>query len=358
MKKIALLLPFLALFFWSHAQPVTLPPVSKKASVAEWIGLTKVEVEYHRPGVKGREGMIYGKNALVPYDGGDPAPWRAGADENTTVFFEHDVLIEGKPLPAGKYGFFIALQEENLWTLIFSKNYWSWGAYFYDSSEEALRISAIPTECEPAEWLEYRFVNQTDNSADIEMRWERKKVQFTVQVDVHAITMENINRQLEGGNGFTWEGWNSAAQYCLNSGKDLEKGLEWANTSLNASIGGEKNFSTLSTKAQLLEKMSRGNEAKPIMEEAIELGTMRELHFYGRSLLDQGKTEKALEIFELNRAKNPLDNFTTYVGLGRGYMAAGKYKEAAGYFRMAAPNAPQGQSRFYEDLAKQCEDKL
>lgn len=357
MKRTILLFPFLALFLISHAQPVILPPLSKRAAVAEWIGLSKVEIEYHRPGVKGREGNIYGENGIVPYDGGNPAPWRAGADENTTISFEDNVIIQGKPLPAGKYGFFIAL-EESRWTLIFSKNYWSWGAYFYDTAEEALRVEVVPEACEPAEWLEYRFVNQTDNSADVEMRWERKKIRFTVEVDVHAVTMQRMERELEGGKGFTWDGWNSAAQYCLQSGKDLDKGFAWANRAADPALFGEKNFTTLSTKAQYLEKLGRAHEAKPLMEEALTLATMVEMHFYGRSLLDQNKAQQALEIFELNRAKNPMDNFTTYVGLGRGYMAVGKYKEAAAYFRMAAPNAPQGSSGMYEDLARQCEAKL
>lgn len=357
MKTFFLLLGITGLVCTMQAQPVITPPISKKAQVAEWIGLTKVQIEYSRPGVKGREGKVFGNDGIVPIDGGNPTPWRAGANENTVITFEDDVQINGKPLKAGSYGFHIALFDDQ-WVLIFSKNYWSWGSYFYESQEEALRVSAIPETCELVEWLEYRFVNQTDASADVEMAWEHKKVRFTVGVDVHAVAMQRIERELDGLKGFSWEGWNSAAQYCLQSGKDLEKGLTWANVSLNPNQGGEHNFTTLSTKAQILEKLGRNNEARPIMEEAINVGNMRELHFYGRSLLNQGQAEKALEVFELNRVKNPLDNFTTFVGLGRGYMAIGKYKEAAGYFRMAIPNAPPDQAHFYEDLAKDCESRL
>ncbi|MBK6623144.1 MAG: DUF2911 domain-containing protein [Saprospirales bacterium] len=357
MKKVLSLLPILFLCFWIQAQPVSLPTVSKKAAVAEWIGLTKVEIEYHRPGVKGREGNIYGENGIVPYNNGKPMPWRAGADENTIISFDDEVLIEGKALPAGKYGFFIAMTE-NQWTLIFSKNHWSWGAYFYDPADDALRVNVAPMEGEHVEWLEYRFVNQTDRSADVEMSWESRKVQFTVEVDLHTTTMRRIERELEGGKGFTWDGWNSAAQYCLLSGKDLEKGLAWVNNSIDPNQGGQKNFTNLSTKSQLLEKLGRANEAKPVMEEALTMATMIEMHFYARSLIDQNRAQEALKMFELNRAKNPMDNFTTYVGLGRGYMAVGKYKEAAGYFRMAAPNAPPGQNTAYEDLARQCEEKM
>jgi tetratricopeptide (TPR) repeat protein len=355
MKKIAFILLSLGLLTGLQAQPVTLPSPSKKAMVAEWIGLTQVKIEYHRPGVRGREGQIYG--GIVPIDGGNPIPWRAGADENTTISFEDDVLINGKSLKAGKYGFHIALFEDQ-WVLIFSNNHWSWGSYFYDSREEALRVGVQPMECDHVEWLEFRFVNQTDNSADIQMAWERKMVRFTVEVDVYATVLERIEKELDGIKGFSWEGWNSAAQYCLQAGKDLDKALIWAEVSLNPNQGGERNFTTLSTKARILEKLGRNKEAEPIMTEAIAMANMRELHFYGRTLIDQGQPEKALEIFELNRTKNPLDQFTTFVGLGRGNMAAGNFKEAAAYFRKAAPNAPSGQERFYEDLAKQCEEKM
>ncbi|MCB0581613.1 MAG: DUF2911 domain-containing protein [Phaeodactylibacter sp.] len=336
----------------AQAQFVTTPPASKKAMVAEWIGLTKVKIEYHRPGVKGREGEVYGENAVVPY--GASMPWRAGADENTTMYFEHDVTINGQPLAAGKYGFHI-LPTAGEWTLIFSKNNWSWGSYNYDQSEDALRVKAKPADLpESVEWLEYRFVNQTDNSADIELRWEKKKVQFTVATDVYAVTRASMEAELDGMLGFTWQGWNSAANYLLTADKDMETALAWADNAVNNT----KNFSTLSTKAQILEKLNRTADAKTAMEEAVPLATMTELHFYARSLIQQEKPEEAMKIFRMNREKNPNDNFTTLVGLARGNMALGNYKDAANYFRKAAPNAPQGQQEIYEGLAKQCEEKM
>src|SRR5580692_5623300 len=107
---------------------LTAPPGggNKKASVSEMIGITNVTVSYHRPRVKGREGQIWGKLVHVGYaDLGigtsKEAPWRAGANDNTTIEFTDDVMIEGHALPAGKYGFFIAYGPDEC-TLIFSKN--------------------------------------------------------------------------------------------------------------------------------------------------------------------------------------------------------------------------------------------
>src|SRR5690349_23801806 len=127
MKKMIVCLLALAFAACSFAQiPLTVSPSggNKKASVSERIGLTDITIHYDRPGVKGREGKIWGQ--LIPVGYIDPgfgssksSPWRAGANENTTIEFSHDVTIEGQPIKAGRYGFFIAY-DPNESTLIFS----------------------------------------------------------------------------------------------------------------------------------------------------------------------------------------------------------------------------------------------
>jgi Protein of unknown function (DUF2911) len=126
----------LAFAVFVEAQLTTTPRGgNKKASVSEQIGITDVIIHYSRPGVKKRDGHIWGE--LIPvgytelgYGIKKPAPWRAGANENTTIEFTTDVRIEGQELPAGKYGFFIAYDPGEC-TLIFSKNSTSWGNFFY-----------------------------------------------------------------------------------------------------------------------------------------------------------------------------------------------------------------------------------
>ena len=338
------------------AQNIKTPPPSKQATVIEWVGLTKVAIDYHRPGVKGREGKIFG-GTVVPYDGGNPIPWRAGANENTTLDFEHDVTINGQPLASGKYGFHI-IPAENDWTLIFSKNNHSWGSFFYDQSEDALRIQVKPTTCEFTEWLSYDFVNQTDNSADISLRWEKTQVSFTVGVDVYSVTLAGIEEQLEGINGFNPQTYAAAAQFCLAADKNLDKAQLWAERSMDPNFGGQKTFNTISTQALVLDKLGKSTEADAAFNEALSMGTMTELHFFGRQYIQNGKPKKAMMVFEKNREQNPEDKFTTLVGLARGNMAIGEYKTAAKNFRLAAENAPQGQAAFYEDLAKDCESKI
>ncbi|MCR9286358.1 MAG: DUF2911 domain-containing protein [Bacteroidetes bacterium] len=358
MKKFTTIFSAVAfLCTFANAQFVNTPPASKKAAVTEYIGLSKIHISYHRPGVKGREGKVYGNPNLVPYDG-QPTPWRAGANDNTIMYFGDDVQINGQDLPAGKYGFHIIPRESGDWTLIFSNNNWSWGSYAYDEAEDALRVNAKASDCDHVEWLTYEFINQTDNSADIRLSWESKSVTFSVSTDLHATTMKHIESEIEHLKGFSWQGLNSAAQFAMNDESTLEKALGWADQASGNGFGAQKNFQTLSTKAQILDKMGKSDEAKTIMEKALALGSITDLHFYARSLIQAKKPKEALEIFEMNAKKNPDDNFTIFVGLARGNMAIENYESAAKYFKKAAPNAPQGQEQAYMDLAKQCEQKM
>jgi len=112
-------------------QNLTQPRASQQASVSQRVGLTDITINYHRPGVKGRE--IWGK--LVPYD----QIWRAGANENTTISFNTRVKINGKEVPGGKYGLHMIPTEKN-WTIILSKDNAAWGSFFYDESHDQMRF--------------------------------------------------------------------------------------------------------------------------------------------------------------------------------------------------------------------------
>src|SRR5688500_5710229 len=155
------------------SQVISLPPSgdNQKASITQHIGsLVKVTVNYSSPDVNRRTGKIWG--TLIPYGLTDlgfglrePAPWRAGANENTTITFSHDVMVEGKPLAAGKYGLHLIVEETGPWTWIFSKNNSAWGSYFYTAKEDALRVQVSPKENTFTEWLTYTFTDRQPDAA-------------------------------------------------------------------------------------------------------------------------------------------------------------------------------------------------
>jgi len=321
--------------------PLTVLPSggNKKAVSGEQIGLTKVVINYDRPGVKGREGKIWGQLIPVGYSdqgfgNSKAAPWRAGANENTTMEFSTDVKIEGQSLAAGKYAFFIAY-DPNESTLIFSKNFTSWGSFFYNEKEDALRVKVKPVATDRSvEWLKYDFLNETENSATIALSWEKLMISFKVEVDYVQSQLESFHRELRTDRGFLWESWNQAAQWCLQRNVNLNEALLWADSATSTSFGGDKSFQAASTKAQLLDKLGRSDEASVLMKKMLPTASMFEIHGYGRSLIAQKKPKEALEIFKMNYDKNP-NQMTTLVGLVRGYSANGDYKTALDYANKA-----------------------
>jgi Flp pilus assembly protein TadD len=336
----------------ASAQSVTLPPSgnNQKASVTQHIGLVTVTIDYSSPrvvspGGADRRGKIWG--GLVPWGIHDlgfndrRGPWRAGANEQTVFTVSHPVKVQGQPLPAGRYGLHM-LAAEGEFTVIFSKNSTSWGAFTYDEAEDALRVASVPEKAPFREWLTYEFVERKPNRATVALEWEELRVPFTVEVDdPAALYVENLRKELRGAPGFTWQAWNAAAQYSLQENRNLEEALRWAENAVSQPFVGQENFTTLSTKAQILEKLSRGKEAGEVMAKALDLpgAQAAEIHMYGRRLLTAGRKDEALAVFQKNQ-KRFGDAWPVHVGLARIHSAMGDYKTALKHAEIALRQAP------------------
>ena len=336
----------------AFAQTVTLPPNgdNQRSEVTQQIGLVKVSIEYsspdvHAPNGDDRRGRIWG--GLVPYGIHDlgfnnrKGPWRAGANENTVFTVSHPVKIDGKPLAAGRYGLHMIAGPTD-WTLILSKNSTAWGSFTYDEAEDALRVTVKPEKAPYREWLTYDFIDRRPDRATVALAWEELRVPFTITVDDMAgLYIANLRNELRGGAGFNWQNWNTAAQYCLQVNKNLDEALSWSEYSISTPGVGQANFTTFSTKAQILEKLSRTAEAEKVMASAIALPTAQavEIHQYGRRLLAQHRTKDAMAVFQKNAERFP-DQWPVHVGLARGYSAMGDYKTALKHAEIAFGQAP------------------
>ncbi|NHF60087.1 DUF2911 domain-containing protein [Flavobacteriaceae bacterium TP-CH-4] len=340
----AMMLFFVGLLFFStetNAQ-LTLPTGSQKASVTQTIGISEVTITYFRPSVRDRE--IWG--SLVPYGMNNlgfgtakESPWRAGANENTVITFSHDAQIEGQPLPAGTYGLHMIVNEDDSATVIFSKNSTAWGSYFYDPSEDALRVDVQTTETPHTEQLTYSFVNVEPRAAVVALDWEKKRIPFTVEFDVTNIVLTDIREKLQSSPGFNRQTWEQAANFALNNGGDLDEALGWVDAAIEGQFFSQKNFTNLAIKARILEKQGKTAAADAVMEEAMALGTVFEIHGYGRQLIAQGQKEKAMEVFKKN-AKMHKGSWPVDFGLARGYAAMGNYKTALKHLKIAEGRAP------------------
>jgi len=352
MKKIILVLAIT--FFCSEVSiaqygsgGLHLPYESQKASVSQTIGLTEIGITYHRPAVKGRK--IWGE--LVPYSNGVPIPWRAGANENTTISFSTDVTIEGKPLAAGTYGLHM-IPAETEWIIIFSKNNSSWGSFSYDQKEDALRVTVKPVAADFAEFLTYEFAGPQPNKVTAQLHWEKLKAGFTIEVNTHEIVLSSIRKELRNTPGFTWRGYDDAASYCNDENIDLEEGLTWA----NRAVASEENFNDLQTLSEIQKKLWKADESEKSMQRAMLIAKPMELNGYGRQLLRDKKTDEAMKIFEVNLKQHP-EHWIVYAGIARGYEAKGDIKKAIGNMKTALEKAPESSKPGILGILKQWESK-
>ncbi|UTW65873.1 DUF2911 domain-containing protein [bacterium SCSIO 12643] len=340
----------------AFAQKITSPPSgdNQKASVTQYMGFVEVTITYNSPDVHGpkgedRTGKIWGE--LVPYgtknlhfgysSEENPSPWRAGANENTTISFSEDVLINGNRLEAGTYGLFMEPGEKE-WVIIFSKNSTSWGAYFYKKSEDALRITVTPKKTDFHEFLTYEFTERKLESCKAWMKWEHLGVNFKVEIpDVTELYLNKMRQELRSDAGFQWQNWVTAANFCVQNKTNLDEALTWATVAIEGKYVGEVNFTTLQTKGLVLLAMGDYEKASAYILKAVKHPTASsgKVHQFGRGLIKKGYNELAMEVFKANYKKNN-GAWPTNVGMARGYSALGQYSTAAKYVKKALKIVP------------------
>ncbi|MEW6212383.1 MAG: DUF2911 domain-containing protein [Acidobacteriota bacterium] len=224
-----------------------LPRESPPAKVSQTVGVTEIAISYHRPALKDR--TI--ETNYLPFG----KVWRAGANEATTISFSTDVTIEGKPLAAGTYGLFM-IPGKTEWTVIFNKTSKQWGAFTYDETKDALRVTVAAQAGENVNRLQYSFPVVTDNTAQAMMQWGTIRIPFTISVDLEKTA------SAKALTSFDWSaGW-FAADFFYQRKTNLEEALRW----INASIAMNENPSNLFLKAKILAEMGRHEEAIQIAE--------------------------------------------------------------------------------------------
>jgi len=316
---------------------VTLPRTSPRAQFSQTFGITTVTIDYGAPKVKAgnndRTGKIWGQQ--VPYDyqkinfaGQGEIPWRAGADENTTIHFSTDVKIDGQPLAAGTYGLHMAIHKDNTATLIFSNNTTSWGSFWYHEKDDALRVK-VDTEDIPFEnVLNYRVTELDGLYARFALSWEKKRIAFNVEANTLDLMADNLEKELYGSVGFGWQGKFQAARYLARYNHRMDLAEKW----LNESITAQKNFQNMFLKSTILFQKGDKEALAAILDEASQLADINELNQLGYTLMQNQMLDKAVEYFELNVKRNPTDA-NVYNSLGEALVAKGEKKKAIKLFK-------------------------
>jgi len=323
------------------------PPLvhpSPGAEVTQTIGISQVTINYSRPSANDRQ--IWGQ--LVPYGwnvqgfgNGNNAPWRTGANENTLMTLSHDATVAGKTVPAGTYGLFFVINEDNSGEVILSKDTQSWGSFFYEPNQNQLRANITVRDLAyHVERLTFDFVNLAKNSAELVLNWEKKQFPVKIEFAVDDLVMANAAQQLKGTAGFNFTGWASAANYSLTNNTHLEQGLAYADQAIARNNG----FPTLRIKSGLLSAMGRGEEAESIMKDAIAVANENQLNNYGYQLLNQNNYDKAIQVFAMNTERNP-ESSNVWDSLGEAYALSGDKKKAIKAFEKSLSLDPPANVR-------------
>ena len=248
-----------ALLNTGNLQAQDLPRPSPESTVQQRVGLTDVSVTYSRPGVKERK--IWGE--LVPYG----EMWRVGANERTVFTSSDDIMVAGQALPAGTYGL-LAIPGEAEWEFIFSKVSDDWGVGDYKKENDALRVKAKPMMADHVERLMIGFTGLENAAANLTVRWEKLSVSVPFTVDVDAKAMVNIEKAISEAKPDDFRVYRNAANYCSESGKDLEQGLKW----IEKSISIKESWYSYWVKADVLAGLKKYEDAIASAQKSIEMG--------------------------------------------------------------------------------------
>ncbi|MDX1429734.1 MAG: DUF2911 domain-containing protein, partial [Rhodothermales bacterium] len=234
-------------------------------------------------------------------------------------------------LPAGKYGLHM-IPGQTSWTVIFNKDHSSWGSFFYEEENDALRVTVTPEKGPFEERMGFAFHDQDDSGGvTIALAWEEVVVPFRVQVaDYQQTVLASLERELLGRPGLAPQSWTAAVNYCIRTQETSDVCVEWADTAIQRNPG----FNSRVTKANLLRLRGDEAEATAIIDAALAGGTENDLNNYGYQLLQRGDTEGAIAVFVTNVERHP-DSWNVYDSLAEGYANAGQTAKAIEYYTKA-----------------------
>ncbi|HET6976738.1 MAG TPA: DUF2911 domain-containing protein [Pyrinomonadaceae bacterium] len=280
---------FVLCFAGSVFAQVITPRPSQAASVMQRIGATDVTITYSRPGVKGRQiwgdppaGWAATAKGEATLDNQNERPkgapivpwghvWRTGANEATMFVISDDVLINGQKLAAGSYSLH-TIPTKDEWTIVFNGTANQWGSFNYDPAKDTLRVKTKPVWLnESEEWLTYSFDPVDDDSAQVNIRWEKVSVPFTIKVpDVAASTISRLKTTVANAKADDWQTPLVAGNYLINNKDTADDalGMEW----IDRSIKIKETFRNLASKANALYKLGKKDEAVAVAEQAIQRG--------------------------------------------------------------------------------------
>jgi len=236
---------------------VDFPAASPACTLKQHVGLTDIEIVYSRPGVKGRP--IFG--GLVPYG----QVWRTGANNATKITFSTPVKLNGAEIPAGTYALF-TIPGETEWTIIINKGAAQWGAFQYNETNDLVRVKATPLKlAEPVETFTIEINDIRDESATLNLTWEKTRVPVKLEVELVGKLVPQIEAVMAAPEGN--KPYYQAAMFYYDHGQDLEKARKW----IDAAIAQREAHYIVHLKAKILAKLGDKEGAIAAAKRSTEL---------------------------------------------------------------------------------------
>ena len=255
-KKLLLCAGIWAFSYSANAQQIKTPAPSPTQTIKQDFGLSSIELNYSRPGMKTRK--IYGD--LVPFG----KVWRTGANNATTLTFGDEVIIGGTKVPAGKYGL-LTIPDKDKWTIIVTKQTDVTSPSAYKPEMDVVRVSAKPeTLSNSFETFTMQFQNVKPTSIDLAIVWDKTSVSLPITTDVDSKVMAQIKTAMEKDN----RPYFASAMYYLDTNKDLNQALVWFDKAIEQSPNA---FWIHHQRANALAKLGKKEEAKKSATRSMEL---------------------------------------------------------------------------------------
>lgn len=236
------------------------PAPSPHATLKARAGLTDIELDYSRPGVKGRE--IFG--GIVPWG----EVWRTGANESTKITFSRPVNFGGKDVPAGKYALY-TIPGANEWTVILSNETTLWGAVNYQADKDAIRVTVKPVTLPySVETFTFDVGNLSTDAAVLRILWDKTDVRVPIKLNTTQDVMNGIQKAVADGKPMAPQFYSGAAMFYLAQNKELPIALKLIGQAIELN---PKNFRALRIKAEIQTKIGDKAGAIASYEKANEV---------------------------------------------------------------------------------------
>ncbi len=266
MRKFSFVLILMGLSGSLFAQVI--PQPSPGANISQTVGITKINVEYSRPGVKGRK--VFGD--LVKFG----KVWRTGANAATKISISNDITVNGMPLKAGKYAI-MSIPESQSWTLIFSKEL-NINEENYTEDYDVLRVVSKVIPAEQTESFSIDFSDISEDKARMNFSWEKTRVSVDIAVNNRsALALEVESRNDEAAAVFQ-----QGAEYLVNKDIDLNYALEL----IDKSILLKETFRNNWVKSRILEKTGKKEEALKLLIKAKDMGDLDPVYQFYKEIIE------------------------------------------------------------------------